>query len=354
MLNLLILRQRYPIVLLSLACWFAPQLSAHAQLPDLQATPPAEFSNSVATADYVLGAGDQVSISVFDYEEFAGARVVLPDGTIALPLIGSIRAAGKTVDMLAKDLTAQLQPFLVDPVVTVSLATMRPVVVNVAGEVQRPGPLQLTSLTDTRTSLDTNARISAGVTAPTLSAALIAAGGINRNADIRNVSLRRPLPGGNFDVVTINLWNAVWSDAAQQNMILRDGDSIFVPKLPVGEVLDQRLIASSSLAPATVRVRVVGEVTRPGEVAVPPNGSISSAVAIAGGPTVDAKLSEVAFIRLREDGQVEKQVIDLRNLTDNYQIQEGDVIVVGKKNTSSILDFAARLLNPLGSLLNLF
>ncbi|MEO1621890.1 MAG: SLBB domain-containing protein, partial [Cyanobacteria bacterium J06632_3] len=89
------------------------------------------------------------------------------------------------------------------------------------------------------------------------------------------------------------------------------------------------------------------EVTRPGEVQVSPNSSLSSAVATAGGPTEDARLGQVSFVRLDADGEIVRQEIDLSDLTDTYQVQDGDVIIVPKRSSSSILDFAARLLNPL-------
>jgi polysaccharide export outer membrane protein len=99
---------------------------------------------------------------------------------------------------------------------------------------------------------------------------------------------------------------------------------------------------------------VVGEVTKPGEVSVPPNSSLSSAVAIAGGPTVDARLSRTNFIRLNPEGVVERQEVDLSDLTDSYQVQDGDVIMVPKRSSSSILDGANRLFSPLNFVLRLF
>jgi polysaccharide export outer membrane protein len=305
-------------------------------------------------ASYRLGAGDQIEITVFGYEEYTGSKVILPDGTITLPIVGAVLAAGQTPDQLAQDLTAQLQPYLVDPVVTVSLSTLRPVIVNVAGEVQRPGPVQLRSLT-TVAAVNNSATSSTSLNGvPTISSALIEAVGITQNADIRQVTLRRTLPGEEESTITINLWDALWSENAPEDLILQDGDSILVPRLTANDSIDRRLIARSSLSPSTVRVRVVGEVTRPGEVQVPPNSSLSSAVAIAGGPTEDAKLSEVAFVRLNEQGVVERQTVDLRNLVDEYQVQEGDVIVVPQTGTSSVLEFIGRIANPFNFIFGLF
>jgi polysaccharide biosynthesis/export protein len=100
------------------------------------------------------------------------------------------------------------------------------------------------------------------------------------------------------------------------------------------------------LAPSTVRVKVVGEVVAPGEVAVPPDSSVSSAVAIAGGPTEDAQLSKVSLVRRNDDGQIIEEEIDLSHLVDDYQVQDGDVVVVAKRGYLSVIDGISRVLSP--------
>jgi polysaccharide export outer membrane protein len=335
-------------ITLSLACISASPLAALAQtVPSLDAGTDLDLEVDVLPeavfeplpqlpSDYLLGPGDEVEITVFGYEEYTGRKVILPDGTISLSLIGSLEAEGKTTDELAEELTTQLATLLVNPVVTVNLTTLRPVVVQVSGEVMRPGPLQLSD----------------GIT---LSAALVQSGGITQNADVRQVMIRRNAPNGEASTITVNLWDALSSDDAYANPILRSGDSIYIPRLTADATVDRRLLSQSSLAPQSVRVRVVGEVARPGEIEVSPNSSISSAVAIAGGPTEDARLSQVAFVRMNESGQIERQVVDLRDLIDNYQVQEGDVVIVPRQRSSSFLNVASRfVINPLGSVINLF
>lgn len=303
--------------------------------------------------DYVLGPGDQISILVLGYEEFTGARVVLPDGTITMPLIGAVPAAGRTLGELSNDVQGRLTTYLTDPVVDANLTVLRPVVVNIAGEVYRPGPVQLSSLTQVTTQVNPNANLTSATNTPTLSSALTAAGGIKRTADVRNILVKRRLPSGQTTEFTINLWDVLTTGSTPGVVVLADGDSVYVPTAQVGEQLDPRLLASSTFAPTNVRVRVVGEVERPGEVTVQPNSSISSAVAAAGGPTDDAQLGNVTLVRLNESGQVEKQSIDLNNLVDNYQIQDGDVVMVSKKGYLTTLDNVSRFLNPLLVPLNL-
>lgn len=311
---------------------------AHAQLP----TVPVLTPTSVVPSDYILGAGDELTITVFGYEEYnTGATIVEPNGTIALPIIGVVTVAGKTPEAVTQELTTRLNYYLVNPVVTVTLTALRPMFVTVSGEVQRPGPLRLQSANTRANHNEPQTRLT------TLSSALVEAGGVTSHADIRQVRLRRSLPNGTETTTTINLWDSLWSETSTENPLLQDGDTIFVPRLTADATIDPRLVARSTLAPETVRVRVVGEVTEPGEVLVPPNSSLSSAVAIAGGPTEDARLSRTNFIRLNQNGAIERQEIDLSDLNDSYQVQDGDVIVVPKRNSSSMLDFANRILNPL-------
>ncbi|ASC71556.1 Putative polysaccharide export protein wza [Halomicronema hongdechloris C2206] len=298
---------------------------------------------ATARADYVLGPGDQVAISIIGYEEFTGSRVILPDGTISMPLIGSVAAAGRTTEALAAELTARLGVYLVNPVVDVSLTVLRPVVVTVAGEVYRPGPVQLSSLTQADTRLDTNSRITSSTNTPTLASALTAAGGVQRTADVRQVRVQRTLPTGQVTSYTVNLWEAIVSGTQADNLVLRDGDAVYVPAAEPGDV-DPRLVASSSVAPSTVRVRVIGEVNRPGQVEVPPNSSVSGAVAVAGGPTDDARLKEVVLVRLNDQGQVEETVLDLRNMVDAEQVQDGDVVLVAKHGYLNVLDGIGRVI----------
>ncbi|MGB3297550.1 MAG: SLBB domain-containing protein, partial [Phormidesmis sp.] len=234
------------------------------------------------------------------------------------------------------------------------LAVMRPVVVTVAGEVHRPGPIQLSGLSSSNgnplgiagaTSEGAGSLFQERPALPTLSSAVLLAGGVTRDADLRQVLVRRQLPGGQVEDLSLNLWEAITSNAGVTDIGLQDGDSIYIPRL-IGDEIDRHTVASSSLAPSTVRVKVVGEVVAPGEVAVPPDSSVSSAVAIAGGPTEDAQLSKVSLVRRDDAGQIVEEEIDLRNLVDDYQVEDGDVVVVAKRGYLSVIDGIGRVVNP--------
>jgi polysaccharide export outer membrane protein len=300
---------------------------------------PLGSASASSSTIYLLGPGDELAISVIGYPEFTGSQAILPDGSISLPLIGSVQASDRTLDSLSRQITQDLRRYLVNPVVNLSLQSRRPVWVTVGGEVARPGPIQISPSSD------------GGI--PTLTDALIAAGGVNREADIRKLTVQRRKGNGETETLALNLWDSLGSPSAATELLLRDGDVIWVPELDPNDIgLDRNLVARSTLAPATVRVRVVGEVKRPGEVEVPPYSSLSAAVAVAGGPTTDAKLSEVGFVRMNDTGEVTTETVDLQNLVDTRQVQEGDVIIVPKTTFATGLDYFARLLLPFNFILN--
>jgi polysaccharide biosynthesis/export protein len=327
-----------------------PPLTGSAPLPPAQVGAPVGRTPVLAIpapAGYRLGAGDQIDVNVFDNAEVSGVRVVAPDGSITLPLVGKVPAAGRTTEGLAQDLRRRLITWFKNPIVAVNIGQFRPMRISVAGEVRRPGPIQMRNVAhdNSRTS---ETSIS-NPTLPTLSAALIAAGGVTRDGDISQVVLQR-----GEQRKAINLWQGIASENAPQDELLQDGDAIYVPKSLAGSPIDARMIARSTLAPATVRVRVVGEVKKPGEVDVTPNSSISSAIAIAGGPTEKARMEEVALVRLDANGQVIEQKMNLQKLQDSQQVLDGDVVIVPKSRTSTLIDVAGQVLSPLGVIFNLF
>ncbi len=301
---------------------------------------------SPLTTSYFLGPGDLIQIEVFEYDEFKGGQTILPDGTITLPVVGQIMATGLTTAQLTQKITQTLNSYLVDPVVTVTLLRLRPLKINVTGEVYRPGPTELVSLVPSTTD-------NQKPTVPTVIDGLAQAGGVTNQADVRQVVLKRIDGAGREETFTINLWEAIQAGGVVVNPTLRDGDALIVPRALESNPLNQRLVARSTLSPGTIKVRVIGEVKNPGQIDVPPDSSISAAVAIAGGPTDKANLKNVRFARLTPTGTVQQEEVNLATLTDTQQVQNGDVVIIPKRGFNKIFDTAATIFSPFSSLGNL-
>jgi len=92
-----------------------------------------------ASADYRLGPGDIVRIITFGEDPLTGEFRVNEQGQVALPLAGTVTAAGTTPHELGTAVAATLKKgdMLKQPSVSVEVATYRPI--YVLGEVNNPG-----------------------------------------------------------------------------------------------------------------------------------------------------------------------------------------------------------------------
>src|SRR5262249_19868600 len=69
----------------------------------------------------VIGVGDVGRISVWRDETLSTEAIVRPDGTITMPVVGELRAAGRTTNQLQQDVAQRLTSFVKEAVVTVSV-----------------------------------------------------------------------------------------------------------------------------------------------------------------------------------------------------------------------------------------
>ncbi len=88
-----------------------------------------------------LQVGDRLTVTVYNEPLLTGVYDVTPAGTIVMPLIGSVRAVGRTPSELAKIIADRYRrgKFLQEPQVTVAVVEYRPV--YIFGEVIHPGPI---------------------------------------------------------------------------------------------------------------------------------------------------------------------------------------------------------------------
>lgn len=304
---------------------------------------------------YLLGAGDKIKLDIFSVPEYSGDYQVLADGTLNLPLAGSIVVQDMSLKEASAAISRIFREWLIRPIVTVSLLASRPVNVAVSGEVTRPG-----SYTTTLTE--------GGI--PTLTKMLQLAGGINQSADLQRVQvIRRSGRDGTTQTLTVDLQLLLRAGAISQDLPLRDGDSIVVPAAIAVNVDDANLIASSSFAVSTdqpLRIIVAGEVNRPGphsiksetvpqaqiggtapivrnKVQIP---TVTRSLQIAGGITQSANIREIEVRRRTNAGSEQVLKVNLFELLqagDSRQdvpLQDGDLVIVPTATTLSPADAA--------------
>ncbi|WP_017297417.1 polysaccharide biosynthesis/export family protein [Nodosilinea nodulosa] len=287
---------------------------------------------------YTLGQGDRVRVNLFQLPDYSGDYDVQVDGTLNLAMIGSVVVEGLTIDQATALISNRYAQTLRRPIVTLNVLTRRPVEITIAGEINRPGSY----------SMD-------GADYPKLTQLFETAGGVTQSADLRNVQIRRQ-QNGRTQVLTANLWQLVNAGDTNQNLNLRDGDSIYIPSTLVP--LDEGpLIATSNLssnAAQPVNVAVVGEVFRPGPYllrggatrtgsAGVPGGeqgftgsptTVTDAIQVAGGIKPQANIRQIEVRRTTRSGNQEVFKVDLwemlqaGDLRQNAILQEGDTVFI--------------------------
>jgi polysaccharide export outer membrane protein len=158
---------------------------------------------------YVIGVADVVRVGVWKDESLSADAIVRPDGTITMPLVGELRAAGRTAAELQQDASRRLTALVKDAAVTVSVTEINSYRFTVAGNVEHPG------LFSARYYL-------------TVSEALALAGGPNRYADTDEVVVVRPV-NGSLLRIPINYDDILSGRSPEQDIVILAGDSVRVP-----------------------------------------------------------------------------------------------------------------------------
>jgi polysaccharide export outer membrane protein len=194
---------------------------------------------------------------------------------------------------------------------------------------------------------------------PSVTRAIQVAGGITQLADVRNVQVRRLTRSGSPQLITLDFWKLLKEGDVLQDLPLQDGDTIEIPQAKTLNESEISELTTASFSPEKITINVVGEVTRPGAVLVPPNTPLNQALLSAGGFNSKARKRSVTLIRLNPNGTVVKRdvEIDLAQAASeqgNPLLRNNDIIVVKKSGFASIVDTAGTVLSPLGGLLGIF
>lgn len=206
--------------LLALALGLAPLAGARAQ----QAPPPDRPAPS-SDASYVLAADDVISIQVLNFPELSVPQITVPpDGRITVPLLGSVRVAGKTTDQVAQTLTKRWgTDYVNNPSVAVSLTQKRRESVQIYGFV-------------------THAQTADYKSGLRLSQALAQAGGVMEGGDSTQVTITHK----NGQKQTVDMSDLGGAGGTDADPALSPDDAVFVPERP------------------HTQISILGEVAKPG------------------------------------------------------------------------------------------
>ncbi|MEM7793971.1 MAG: polysaccharide biosynthesis/export family protein [Cyanobacteria bacterium P01_C01_bin.118] len=315
-------------------------------LPVQAQTVEGKFNQEVS---HPLKPGDRVRLTVVGFPELSGEQVVMADGTLQLPMAGTIGVSGLTLPQATVQITDAFRPYVRYPQIGLAILNQAPLRISVTGEVLEPGPRVF--VPDSDETIPT-----------TVSGVLSLAGGITPNADLRNITIRRGIPAGDNagllkdtkTEISVDLWQVIQTGDLSADLRIYDGDEVVVPTTQVTNVEQQRLLAST-IAPATITVQVMGEVGSPGITEVDPQAGVSAAVAAAGGLTEDASDDSIVLFRMADDGNLEQQIFSFGEAST--PVLNGDLIVVEKSNrgnVSGMARFLNLLINPFTSILDVF
>ncbi len=159
----------------------------------------------------MVGPADVLRINVWKTPDLSVEATVRPDGTITLPLIGDVDAAGQTPSLLRAEIKRRLTTFLRDDnqAIEVIVQTVNSYRFAVAGNVEHAG------LFSTKHYV-------------TVSEAIALAGGANRYADLERVTLLRQSKSGTRSL-PINLKEVYSGKRPEMDIVVAKEDRIFVP-----------------------------------------------------------------------------------------------------------------------------
>jgi polysaccharide biosynthesis/export protein len=171
--------------------------------------PPAPLAGA-ALDDYLIGVADIINVTVFGEQDASRPNAVVDnDGTIDMPYIGRVKVAGQTARAVEKAIRDRLgEKYLLNPSVSVEVVKYRSKIVSVQGYVRDPG----------QKILEGNA---------SLTSVLAQAGSMTIDAGSYVIISRRDAKGA---IEQIRVSRRDIESGLAQNVQLKDGDTVLVPK----------------------------------------------------------------------------------------------------------------------------
>lgn len=303
---------------------------------------------------YLIGPGDELMMNILSLDEFTDQiYVVLPDGKVVLPFIGTVLINNLTINEANSKIADLYRSQLLSPEVYLSIAVPRTIQLSVLGEVKRPG---VYSMSRTRENLSLNQTWIQGF--PTLLNAIQKAGGITQNSNLKEVVVIRRMPGGkDFKKTKLNILDLIFEGDQSQNIYMFDGDVVKVQK---ADKLDSNIItlAEANLSPDQIQVTIIGEVPRPGVIQIRSNTPLLQGLVQAGGLlNQSANKRNIELARVNRNGTVtlKRYKFDLsKNVSSskNPILQDGDLIRVNQTKFASVKSNIRSITEPIGDFIS--
>lgn len=297
---------------------------------------------------YKICAGDLLSIAVYDEPDLTQSDIIVrPDGYATINPVGEVFVEGLSIEELTKVLEGKFVSYVNYPKVSVAIKDFNPASVYIFGAVQKPGTYQQMTALSKQFADSKNPTVRTDLT---LVNVISNAGGISTNADLSNISIT----SDDKTEKKVNLWKFIREGDISQNVKLRSGDSIFVPKLESALQSDEdfRLITKMSLFPVSFPVRVIGEVRVPGTYDIKGESPyLNTAVSDAEGYTLEAKKTAVIVYRKASNEKLARIYVD--PFKQDFLLRPNDLIEVKKRSLMKCVagaSYLTKLISPFMSI----
>jgi len=279
--------------------------AAFAQAPAQSATPAADGlqrrplgldgSTSGANEQYLIGAGDEVAVSVVGRPELSGTQTVGPDGRITVPVAGSVVVGEKSREDAAKAVDEALSKYYSGAISsTVQVTKYGSNHILLLGAVEHPGVISFDQ-------------------PPSLLEAITKGGQVVNPDKTTQTARKCIIYRGDNEVMSVNISEKFDGQKALNDIRLKRNDIVYIPE-------HQESIVS-----------VLGEVTHPGPVPLLPSSTLISLLASAGDITEKAGSNPLISITEPSTGKIQQiRFNELRTVHGGTDIalHDGDIVFV--------------------------
>ncbi len=284
------------------------------------------FTQNLNAQDYKIGPSDVLEFIFWQRPDLNTRVTVNHDGSVVLPIIGSIQIADFSPKQIEELVLSQIR-FYDTQITNISANVIEynSKSVYITGHIRNPGKYGFVQI-------------------PGLWDVIAKAGGPSSDADLSNVTIVRKLntPVSKDSVIWINLIEAMEKNELANLPELKSGDTIFIQGRPQTSIGNGAFSALSGSFNTGLRfnstrdmIHVMGEVNRQGIISYSSNMSLLEAIIMAGGPTRYAKLDDIRIIR-EQTGKITIDKVNLehiinKNNISHYYLKKGDMIYIPYK-----------------------